>query len=218
MERVEIAVRSRLAYAHAHEHGPFGYAENPAALFATRPVDRAKFLARLRDDVASSHEPFAKHFRSKYGNVHAHPPVWVTAEVLTFGGLVTLFRGSDARIKKQVAKPFAVADKVFESWLLTLNAVRNICAHHARLWNRELGIKPIVPRHDTDWYAPVLVENERIFGILTILTYCLATIAPGDDWPRRVDGLLRRFPSIPHRQMGIPNDWCRCPIWARSLA
>ena len=34
---------------------------------------------------------------------------------------------------------FGATDTVFQSWLIALNGVRNICAHHGRLWNRELG-------------------------------------------------------------------------------
>ena len=74
---------------------------------------------------------------------------------------------------------------MLKSWLLALNTVRNICAHHSRLWNRELGTKPKIPAKDMAWQV-VLVKNDRIFGILTICKFCLDRIAPQSGWPDRL--------------------------------
>lgn len=217
VERVEVALRSRLAFAHAHVHGAFGYATNPDVLFKHDVGKRAEFLRRLKDDVARSHEPFVKHFYTKYGDVHEDLPIWVAAEVMSFGGLLSLYRGSGRDLQKGVAHEFGVADVVMESWLLHLNVVRNICAHHGRLWNREVGLKPKFPRRDDDWYVPVPVPNDRVFASLTILAYLLHRIAPGSGWADRFAALLAKNPTVPTAQMGMLNRWERCPIWARML-
>jgi abortive infection bacteriophage resistance protein len=128
--------------------------------------------------------------------------------------VVTLFRGSHPDVRKAVAARFGVHDVVLSSWLLALNTVRNICAHHGRLWNRELGTKPKIPAKDQTWHTPVAVGNDRIFGILTICRHCLRHIAPQSRWPDRWRELLAAYPYVPRGSMGIPKNWLECPIWA----
>ena len=88
---------------------------------------------------------FVKHFFERYGDSHDYLPLWMAVEVMSFGTTLSFFRGLPTTIKQEISGKFEIHDKVLESWLTSLNAVRNICAHHSRLWNRELGYKPIIP-------------------------------------------------------------------------
>ncbi len=217
IERVEIAIRTQLAYHHAHHHGCcFAYAEKPDGLPDIRSDQRNKFLAALADEMRNSKETFAEHFRNKYGKDHAYMPIWMAAEIMTFGNMLTLFRGSSSTIKRSVAAMLDVHDNVMKSRLLSLNTIRNICAHHGRLWNRALGVKPLIPDKDTQWHAPVAITNGRIFCILTILKYCLDRIAPQSAWPQRVHELLNKYPDIPHSGLGFPDNWLKCPLWSED--
>lgn len=216
LERFEVAVRARLAYEHAQAGGPFGYDTDPAAIFEGRADERAQFFKQLDDAVErNGHEAFIKHFRGKYQEDHARPPVWVAVEVLMFGDVVRLFRGSSHALQRRVADAFGVAAKVMESWLKTLNVIRNICAHHGRLWNRELGVKPKIPR-DEAWRTPVVVQPDRVFSVLTILAHLLWKIAPGSTWSLRVRDLVDGSPVAELGQMGFPADWHRCEVWRRA--
>jgi len=107
---------------------------------------------------------------------------------------------------------FGATDTVFQSWLIALNGVRNICAHHGRLWNRELGYKPKIPKKDARWHDPVEVANDRVFGVLTVRTLLLTDIAPRSRWPARLRALLSECSEIPLPLMGFPEGWERCPI------
>ena len=89
--------------------------------------------------VNSSKEVFVEHFRNQYGNDHPYMPVWVATEIMTFGHVLTMYQGAPNTIKKSIAAPLGIHDGVLGSWLLSLNTIRNICAHHSRLWNRKLG-------------------------------------------------------------------------------
>jgi len=216
IERIEVAVRSQLAYNHAHEHGPFGYACHPASMPKLDSRRYNEFLLRIEDETARSKEPFVDHFRRKYGAYHKYLPVWMATEIMTFGSVLSLFRGSSHRIKQTVSSLFGMPGRVFESWLMALNTIRNICAHHGRLWNRELGVKPLIPLANSypDWHAPVVVQNNRMFGVLTICRYCLSRIAPQSHWADRFRVLLSDFTRIPLKSMGFPIEWERCPIWS----
>lgn len=214
IERIEVAVRSQLAYHHSHHGGgPFAYTTNSAEIPELKTEERTRFLEEIEKETKYSKETFAEHFRKKYGDEHPYMPIWMASEIMTFGCMLTLFRGSPYDIRKKIADVFSVTDEVFSSWLLTLNVVRNICAHHGRLWNRELGVKPKIPRKQLIWHQPVEVANNRIFGILTICKYSMDRIAPQSRWPKRLGDLLAEYPDVPKISMGFPDDWQNCPIW-----
>ncbi len=214
IERVEVAVRSQLVYHMVHAMGPFGHTI-PANLPKLDGNQFGQFLSRIYEETQRSREDFVRHFQKKYGDQHGHLPLWMATEIMPFGIFLTLFNGAESSIKKTVAAPYGIADTVLQSWLSTLNVIRNICAHHGRLWNRELGFRPMIPhqRKHPDWHTPVAVPDNRVFAILTILRYMLRVVAPQTAWPDRLRQLLVEHPDIPRSSMGFPANWEDCPIW-----
>ncbi len=215
VERVEIALlRTRMVEQFALLHGPFGYCNinNFSPKFSQQ--DFSRLLRELDDAVTRSQEEFVKRFRKKY-NSEPRLPLWMAAEVMTFGQLFTLFRHLNRSEQKRLANAFDLFPPVLESWLHTLNFIRNACAHHARLWNRELPIRPLLPdaRHHPKLYIPVNLDNRRIFVVLTLLLYLLNYIDPQNDWGKRLKGLLTNYPEIPFHWMGFPKNWNEIPIW-----
>jgi len=217
IERIEVAVRSQLAHHHSLHYGPFTYATDHGSLPKLTIQEHQDFLAHIEEETSRSREAFARHFRRKYGDCHRHLPIWMAAEVMAFGSVLTFFRGARRKEKRPVADAFGLPDTVFGSWLLTLHAIRNICAHHGRLWNRELGVKPMIPlaADYPDWHQPVIVRNNRVFAILTMCRWCLGRIAPQSRWANRLHGLLDEFSDIPLGDMGFPANWQQCPIWTQ---
>lgn len=214
IERIEVAVRSQLALHHALAHDAFAYAEQPRTLPGLDRRERQKFDNKLALDYAQSEEIFVEQFKQNHGSDHKHLPVWMATEIMSFGCMLTFYRGCHAEIQRPIARIFEIHHRVLESWLLALNVVRNLCAHHSRLWNRVLGVKPKIPRRDSAWHDPVPVANDRVFAILTLCKHGLDRIAPQSHWPTRVLDLLRRFPHVPADQMGFPRHWLDCPVWA----
>lgn len=133
--------------------------------------------------------------------------------------VVSYYRLSGYRVQTEVAKAFGVSERVLQSWLWSLNEVRNVCAHHGRLWNREIGNKPMIPRrkHHPAWHDPVAIGNERVFGVLTICADALGRFAPGTSWPRRVRDLVEGQTVAPMRNMGFPDRWLESPLWKGAL-
>jgi abortive infection bacteriophage resistance protein len=215
LERIEITLRTQLAYHHAHGHGPFAYSEDPLSMPKLHASDWLKLQSRLHEEIERSREPFMTHFRKTYGTDHPAPPIWCAIEVVSFGSLVTLYRNTTRKVKKAVADGFGVPSEVLESWILALNTVRNLCAHHARLWNKELGVKPRIPLQAQypQWHEPVAIGPERVFGILSICKHCLDRIAPQSHWPERMRELLAGYPEIPITAMGFPENWENSVIW-----
>ncbi len=217
IERIEVAVRSQLAHHHSLHYGPFAYVTDHGTLPKLKIEEHQGFLAHIKEETDRSHERFAKHFRKKYGDCHEYLPIWMAAEVMTFRSVLTFFKGAHRKEKRPVADAFGLPDAVFGSWLLALHTIRNICAHHGRLWNRELGVKPMIPlaADYPDWHRPVVVHNNRVFVVLSMCHWCLKRIAPQSRWADRLDGLFNSFPDIPLRDMGFPANWEECPIWTK---
>lgn len=104
-------------------------------------------LARKKELIERrARENYACHYALAYGEPSLMPG-WAMLEELTLGELFFLFQGLAKDLdRKGIAVQLEVPAPLLKSWLHTLTSVRNICAHHARLWNRELGIKPELPR------------------------------------------------------------------------
>lgn len=142
----------------------------------------------------------------------------MAAEIMTFGQLFTFYRNLHRPEQKALSKPFGIFPPVLGSWLHTLNFIRNVCAHHLRLWNREIPIRPRIPeyRHRPDWHQPVRFSNDRVFAVLAVLRSLLREIEPQSAWQTRLEKLLNTYPEIPRAPMGFPNNWRESPIWKKS--
>ncbi len=211
IERVEVAVRTQLAYHFAHFYGPFGHTV-PSNLPRLKTDEHKRWIEELRQETNRSKETFIEHFRKRYGDNHDSLPLWMLVEVMSFGKTLTFFRGVHHDLRREVAQHYRLPDEVLESWLRTLNAVRNICAHHGRLWNRELGYKPKLPneRKYPDWHKPVAIPQDRVFVVLTILQYLLRYAS---RWKDRLHVLLKNNSEIPLHPMGFPANWSESPLW-----
>ena len=214
IERVEVSIRTQLAYHFSHLYGPFAYAE-PDKLSGLTAEEHKRWIDELRLETSRSKEPFIAQFYNRYGDKHDVLPLWMLVEVMSFGKTLTFFRGVDNKLQRMIAELFGVNDEVLRSWLITLNGVRNICAHHGRIWNRELGYQPKIPRERKypEWHKPVAISREKMFGVLTILRHMLRYAAPTSRWQERLRSLLAEHPQIPLRAMGFPANWDESPLW-----
>jgi abortive infection bacteriophage resistance protein len=134
---------------------------------------------------------------------------------MSFGQLLTLYRNQHLPVKQAISHKYNLFPMVLDSWLLTLNAVRNSCAHHNRLWNRPLPLIVRLPdkKYDPRWYDPDPIPDNRLYAALTIIHYLLAFIAPQAQWKKSVANLLSAYPNVPLKPMGIPENWQDSPLW-----
>ena len=215
IERVEVAVlRTLMVEQHVRKYGPFGYraARNFRPEFAG--ADHRRMMDELDDAMKRSREPFVNYFRTKY---FSEPglPLWMAAEVASFGTLFAFYRYLHLTEQKQLACQLGLPANVLQSWLFCLNYIRNLCAHHSRLWNRELSIRPLVPdlKNNPEWYQPAAPDNRRTFAVLTLLRWLLRKIAPQSRWTDRLRELLNNYSDIPLNLAGFPAGWETSPVW-----
>lgn len=146
-------------------------------------------------------------------------------EMLTWGEISHLYAGlSSNALKKKIAANLGLNEEILSSWLKSFNTIRNYCAHHSRVWNRELGVKIKIPKSKAiKWLsnspnnlAQVQFER-RIYSILVAIQSILYTINLNSSWAKRLKGLMDKYPSISKNYMGMPTNWENDPFWHLAL-
>ena len=217
VERVEVAIRSQLLHIFAHRYGTFGYlqVENLPFINSYSEDGYKNWISSLKNETVRSREDFIRHFRNRYGDTHDLPPVWTLAEIMSYGDMLRFFNGVENNIRQEIAAEYKVSDKVLASWLKAIGAVRNICAHHGRLFNKRLGVKPLIPYKNRypRWYDPFTIDKSKIVSVLTILNYMLDIVAPTSSWSQRFVKLMDDYRDVPQQWMGFPDDWQEHEMW-----
>jgi len=221
IDRVEVALRASITYHFAHVLGRFGYTDashftpfvsSPGLGIPAQGFDHAYLLRRIEIEVTQSKEDFVRHYRTKY-NLEAHLPIWMLTELMPFGMLSKMTEGVKKSLRKQIAKDFGIAQSQLTSWMETLTYVRNICAHHSRLWNREMSLKPELLR---EWKADG-VSNTRVYCVFLVLAHILCHASPRSRWKDMLILCILENPHININAMGFPHNWKELAPWNLSL-
>lgn len=215
IERIEVAIRTQFIYQMA-THYNNSHWQDDQSLFVTPGYNSIGKLIDPYSDFqsiisqAKTHrkpEVFIKHYTDCYDKP-SNPPSWMCFELLTIGELSNLYRGlRNNDDKKRIADFFKLHPTVFQSWLHSLTYVRNICAHHARLWNKDLAVEPTLLRKaKSHWVSSRYNNNKRTFYFICVLKYFLDSANDNNSLVLKLDELLNKYPTVPIRYLGIPSD------------
>ncbi len=215
IERVEISVRCNWAYQMAHHYGPHAHLNQT---IVTNRDNWRKNVAKLLNDVSGPKEVFLIHHCQSYSE--ALPAIWVVCEIMTLGQLSSWYKSLGPKhVRSAISGTYDLDETVLESWLHHLSIVRNICAHHSRLWNREFAVRAAgpkaKPRGLVDQWAKEPQKSNKLYNTLVILAHFMDTISPGHHWRRSVKELIAEF-DIDVSVMGFPCDWQQFAIWQDS--
>jgi abortive infection bacteriophage resistance protein len=214
-EHVEVALRGNWAYQLAMLGDGHSY------LDARHYSARKQFhdnLAKLAKEVGDSNETYIEHYRRTYWGP-ALPPVWMVAEMMTFGQLSRWYSSlKDDRLRNRIATPLGLNEATLVPFVRHLVDVRNTCAHHGRLWNRGFLICPKLPSKPRDLQMSldhsVGSPPAKLYNTLTILAHVVGTVAPDSSWAREIKAYILAHPTVDLAAMGFPADWADKPLWA----
>jgi len=226
VERIEVAVRTRIAHV-VGRNGPFAHLEPASFTQSFVTVDETgtsghdRWFERVRDRQSRSDETFVLHFRTRYAG---RMPIWALTEILEFGQVARLFGGLANPIATEVAEAVGAPSKrVLGSWLASIIYVRNVAAHHARLFNRKLVVAPKRPAGVAAFDHLRTTEHPKqvfgVYGALLAMAVLLERIDPECDWNGRLRDLFTRFPDVPGmgtRDLGAPSGWESEPVWSSA--
>ena len=207
LERIEISVRAAWVNAFALRYGPHAYLN--AELFKC-PYAHAVQVAQVAGEMQKSSEVFVDHYRKKYREPGL-APIWVMAETLSFGALSKWIQSTrDTEVQKVVMRQLSLPTvEIMHGVLHNLSQLRNICAHHARLWNRRFPKKYPYIIKMPDLVQPEADEDEArsIRNHLVMLRHLMVVINPHSSWPQRLCEFLSRQCAETLRAMRLPPNW-----------
>ncbi len=230
IERIEVSLRMQIGYvlgrrsAFAHlDPATFVKAfTDPQCVLDDGPSlsKHEQWIARMQARQNASDEAFVAHFRDKYDG---RMPIWAATEIMELGHLSRLYGGLVNSIGTEIAMAYGVPSKrLMSSWIASLNYVRNVAAHHARIFNRKLVTTPKRPSKGQIHLLDHLkdeVSSKQVFGLynaLAVMAYLLRAIDSDSDWAARLVGLIESFPGSQHltkASIGVPDGWTDLELW-----
>ena len=209
LEKIEVSIRAQLSLTISQNAGIFWFTDS--SNFKLKQLHN-NLLTTLKSELNRSDEEAIVDFRTKYTN--DFPPSWITFEISSFGTLSKLYSWLNSGLsRRQVASYYGLSDTVMISWLHSLVYIRNICAHHGRLWNKQMSINPIVPRKLKLPFVSIPKETKKLYYILSTILYFLQTVNPKNTFVSRFTQFIDKYPQVDLNAMGFPKDWQQEPLW-----
>lgn len=183
------------------------------------------FVLELKYEFARSTDPFARNYINSHQGWDKNsldgdnPDAWMIFETASFGTLSKMYKNLKSQLPARacIANAFGLySAKELSSWLETISVLRNVVAHHSRLWYRIFPKKPVnLKGHRDKWLETDMTENQkqRLFGSVSVLLYLCSAICPDNNIKRDILVLFDENPDIPIYQLGFTSGWRKHPIW-----
>lgn len=211
IERIEVSLRTRWAHALAMKYGAHAYMRTDIFHKQER---YQRCLDGLREEIKRSHEIFIKHYSTTY-TMPELPPIWAACEVMSLGQLSKWYDNLKHRAdRREIAAIYGLDESVLRSFMHHMTHIRNLCAHHSRVWNRRFTVTMQIPNHPlhiAGWFNQK--EDRRLYNTLTMLGYLLTIISPDSKWVTHVKQLMAAHLQAKPEAMGFPADWTQLPLW-----
>lgn len=233
LETLEVGLRTKIAHT-LGARDPFGHLndaslDRDACQRQIRPGDRepegayTSWLRRYRkllDDA--KYEDYVRHHLVKYQG--SPLPIWIAVEFMDFGALSRLFGFLDRRDQNQIALSYGLspgAGRRLDGWLKTLGYLRNMAAHHNRLWNRSLTVpfEAFNPGQvgESLKHVAALAPLDRVYRPLAVAAHLVRHTDRRSRWPVNLAETVGRFPEVPYlspeEHMGFPEGWKEMSLW-----
>jgi abortive infection bacteriophage resistance protein len=216
IEKLEISLRTKMIYHLSHEFDPWWFQN--FSLF-TDCLALVKTLSSLEEELTRSKDSGIKNHFHKHQDDKRFPPAWKSLEQTSFGSLSKLYGNLKNTIdaKDVIAFEYGAVNHTFlPSWLQSIAQIRNYCAHHARLWNRNLpGTVKLLPKPPHSWLENVPKQHEfqKLYVHLCLMKYLLNIIAPGNHLTNKLFKLFEKYPNVDPNALGMKDNWFEEPLW-----
>lgn len=176
----------------------------------------ARLIATLQRATTTTDYAYINYYRNTYGEI----PLWVLANVLTFGNLSKMFQVFPQSLKSKVSKNFEPLNQhQVEQFLSVLTKYRNVCAHGERLFtyrtvdaiaDTPLHRKLLLPKRGNQYEK----GKQDLFAVVIAFRYLL----PKQDFlcfkRRLIKEINKVNKSVTHiseeellEKMGFPKNW-----------
>lgn len=207
IERIEVAIRTQICISLAVSYDDSHWHLN-RELFKENFNYKA-FLSKCTEEQKNSKERFVMHYKQIYDTPELVPS-WMTIELLPLGTWSIVYKNLKNRSdRKRVSDVFKLSSLELESWLHVLTYIRNLCAHHSRLWNRHFTLRPKQPPGYIKYFSP----NTTFATQAAMMHLLLKIISPQSKWTARLYELIQSHSFIHSERMGFVMDWQDDEFW-----
>jgi len=216
IERIEIGFRTRLIFHLSNEISPWWFEDSANFI---NSIEHSETLTAIDRELNHTKEVFIKEHRKKYSTDNRRPPAWKTIEVASLGNISKFYSNLLPKFSSKdaiAAELGTVNHRYLPSWIQTITQIRNICAHHGRLWNRNLPGRPkLLPKPPKAWLidVPKVEEFHKIYVHLCCMKYLLNVISPGNHFTYKLNSLLIKYPNIDPKALGLKDNWQNEALW-----
>lgn len=212
VERIEIALRTQIIYQWAMTHGSHWHLEQNLYKDSSKFI---RHLSSLQKEIDRCNETFIEHYFQKYTQP-TEPPAWMSLEVTSIGLLSLLFQNlKSCPEKKAVTHHFGLlSNDILENWIHNFCNIRNICAHHGRLWNRRISIHLNIPKKTAlPFITNKNINPYKLYATLVAMVYCMEIINPESNFKTALLALLEECPGAQLKEIGFPKNWKEESFW-----
>jgi abortive infection bacteriophage resistance protein len=198
IECVEIAFRAQISYYLANKYGALCYLDKQ---YFRNEVYHNDFIKEFQKEITRSSEIFVDHHKKNYNGQF---PIWVAIETLPLGVLSKFFVNMKNEDKKEISRAYYNAAYAFiESWLLTISFIRNICAHHGRLYDRSLSKPPRFLIKDD----MLKIDVHSLFAGIYNMKYLISDRVKWRDFIIEIGAIFEKYSIIDLKNIGFPENW-----------
>ena len=205
---LEIMVRTHLAYEIAHKYGVDGWESVDLFFDYDESCNKKKinmcesytnFRSNINKKIKRSKEIFIKHHQNNYDSKF---PVWVVVETLDFGDLSKLYKNMKTIDKNHIAREYYNKNKYvyIENWLEMSVILRNICAHHGRIYGRNIFT---IKKNKT-------MSKYNFKGLFALIIGIKEMMGESEDWNKFVEDIIYlsdKYPNIDFKKINFPESW-----------
>ncbi|MEQ9285402.1 MAG: Abi family protein [Cyclobacteriaceae bacterium] len=214
IEKIEISLRTKLIYHLSHEFDPWWFEKHDIFINTRQLVST---LFKIQEEVERSKDIFIKEHHKKYKDDGRFPPAWKTLEMTSLGSLSKLYGNLKNNIKSKdaIAQEFGAVNHTYlPSWLQSIAQIRNYCAHHSRLWNKNLPGNPkLLSKPPNAWVEDVPRQFQKLYVHMCLMKYLLNVIQPNNTFTKRLKALMKSYPTVDPNALGIKENWYNEPLW-----
>ncbi|WNY26489.1 hypothetical protein MsAm2_02510 [Methanolapillus ohkumae] len=215
-EEIEIAFRTQIISQYSMSYGGHWYLDE---IYFRNHSLHFNFLEKLYDNIESSTEDFMVPYKKQISvsSCWMVPACWISFEVMSFRQLSMLYQNlyRNDKCKKDVAVHFGIKSPlVLENWMHCMSLIRNICAHHGRLWNRTIPKNIELLNSCSEPFIQISnIRTDKIYAYICCMLYLLNKIEPQNNFKLQLFKLFEKYPSTKLNLMGFPQGWESEPLW-----
>lgn len=215
IEKIEVSLKSNINYTLYKDYWAFWYLDK--SLFSLDKDENKDiykdFIKKIKVIQRKQKSIFVKEYFLKYKDKYL--PSWMLFEELTIWNISTILNILKSDHSKKIALNYDTYYVDLRKWLNLLVQVRNISAHHSRLWNNDYKVRPRI--EDVIFKGIFLIEinswNKEVisnyYNTCLIINFLLKKINKNLEihWLENIVNLFNEFPWIDISKMWFIDTW-----------